>query len=129
MNELLELRLSYVPYNRFYIRSRSIPGSYWYYDIQRGIICTSTERRSQFRVAATNVPNGTIMIGADVVNIRVNEQFFVTADTSGNLVVSQGPWPIEFAALRDGRIHVSENGELKFVDRDDSRRHESWVLV
>jgi hypothetical protein len=114
---------------RFFIRSKFNPDLYWYYDAQQGIICTSTEKRTQFGIYATNVPNGTVMIGSDTINIDIDGQLYVGLDESGRLAAAEIPREFQFGALEDGRITRSASGDLKFTIRDDARRHGSWVLA
>jgi hypothetical protein len=118
------------PENRFYIRSKTDSNTYWHFDTEKGVIRTSSQHRTQFRISSPFLNKGTILIDTDTVNISfslctyTDEQLYVTADTTGRLIASQNPWAVDFGALEDGRIHVFGD-ELRFINSGDSR---SWVL-
>jgi hypothetical protein len=63
---------------RFTIRSKSDPSRYWWYDETQGHITVSNAHRSSFKVTATNLPDGAIMIGLDDITLMVQNHGFVS---------------------------------------------------
>ena len=58
-------------YTRFSIRSKANASQYWYYDESSGNITVSSVHRSFFRISATDMDQGVIMIGTDNIDIVI----------------------------------------------------------
>ncbi|KAF9480243.1 hypothetical protein BDN70DRAFT_625204 [Pholiota conissans] len=134
------LSLSEVPKSRplrFYIRSKTDPARYWQLS-NGGELCLSNTAHTRFQVKARNVPDGTVMIGSDMIylHVGVGKQNLIVSDyhhaltgSSGLQAVSEGvPHEFCFSDLENGHFSVEGTFDCLVINSSDSRK-ESWILA
>ncbi|KZP05352.1 hypothetical protein FIBSPDRAFT_355703 [Athelia psychrophila] len=122
----------YVSGGWYHIRSTSDRGLYWHYDAVGNEIQVSDKEHTRFRIdICKGMPEGTIMVGSDQINLHVTSQLHVYAEQSGQLKARAGlPGDFSFRQLESGNFATSKDATVVFVDSPDSTlRLGSWELV
>ncbi|EAU81063.2 hypothetical protein CC1G_10354 [Coprinopsis cinerea okayama7 len=140
--------VDHVSGNWYYIRSKTAPHLFWFYDETRNAIYASKEKRTRFKVSIRNpspqTPKDAIMINSDDVVIHIKESLYVGVDSYlGHIIPTRAYRTFKFGELEGGAIagiEVAENAEercsstfdgasLYFVGPDSSSPGEPWELV
>ncbi|EAU81031.1 hypothetical protein CC1G_10150 [Coprinopsis cinerea okayama7 len=140
--------VDHVSGNWFYIRSKTAPHLFWYYDERRSSIYASKEKRTRFKISIRNpssqTPKNAIMINTDDVTIHIKENLYVGVDNNlGHIIPTRAYRTFKFGELESGAIagfDVVENIEercsstfdgasLSISGPDSSSPGEPWELV
>ncbi|KAF9265170.1 hypothetical protein L218DRAFT_943047 [Marasmius fiardii PR-910] len=118
--------------NWFYIRSTSDPQMYWHYDTSGGYshISASRTERSLFRVTATNIPTGKVIIRSDTVQLTVWSVGNVVINSDGPLTTNRAAqWSFTFGDLAAGRFVPTDAGVMFTNVDSDGQKRPGWELV
>jgi len=122
----------YLSGNWFYIRSKSPPNWYWFYDPNdtSKAVCASNIQRTLFCVTAPDLAPGTVMIGKDQIILSIGPHLFVHINESGNVVSAGRPTPMKFKALGQGNFIANASGSLTYDEVDGTfMRRDGWELA
>ncbi|KAH8091685.1 hypothetical protein BXZ70DRAFT_476266 [Cristinia sonorae] len=128
----------------FFIRSVMQPNLFWYLDTSSREILASTERRTKFKISAIDQKDGTVMIGKDIISMRVIIPHSHYSDCNHicagdrSLVVGERSLATElrfrefvdgFALKFYGPGAPGAQGEVVTITRDLDGLGERWELV